>query len=126
MVSAQARTYLYGEVGEGRKATRMLRDKDYKLIYYPCGNVSQLFDMKNDRDELHDCADLPEYREVRQILEKELAARMYGGDCSWIREGKLVGTPYEKAGGKIDFGLYNQRGYHWPAPQGYSNIGKNA
>ncbi|MDY3851220.1 MAG: hypothetical protein SOZ46_10425, partial [Bullifex sp.] len=25
-----------------------------------------------------------------------------------------------------DFGLYNQRGYHWPQPKGYSNKGKNA
>ncbi len=126
MVSERYRDYLYGEVGEGRKATRMIRDKDYKLIYYPCGNVSQLFDMKNDRDELHDCAEEPEYAQTRRRLESELAACMYGGDLAWIREGELAGMPYEKAGGKIDFGLYNQRGYHWPAPQGYSNIGKNA
>ena len=39
------RDYIYGEVSEGEKATRMIRDRDYKLVYYPCGNVKQLFDM---------------------------------------------------------------------------------
>lgn len=125
MESGQTRSCLYGEVGEGRKATRMLRDGRYKLIYYPCGNVSQLFDMEEDREELHDLAEKPEYGSVRERLESELVKHFYGGDLKWVKDGKLVGEVFPE-GGKMDFGLYNQRGYHWPAPQGYSNIGKNA
>ena len=105
----------------------MIRDRDFKLIYYPCGNVVQLFNLKNDPKETCDLADLPEYRNEREKLEAILMENMHDVDETWIREGKLVGfeapssfTP------KIDFGLYNQRGYHWPAPKGYSNLGKNA
>lgn len=125
MVSDQQREYLYGEVGEGKNSTRMIRDKDYKLIYYPWGNVSQLFHMAQDREERCDCSGLKEYRAVRERLEGELAKRLYGADLAWIEDGRLAGARFE-AGGKHDYGLYNQRGYHWPAPMGYSNIGKNA
>lgn len=126
MTGAKTRTFLYGEVGEGRKATRMLRSADYKLIYYPYGNVCQLFDMQSDRDELNDLSDVPEYAKIRQQLEQALIDNLYGSDLAWVQNGQLTGVPYEPTKGKNDYGLYNQRGYHWPAPQGYSNIGKNA
>ncbi len=125
MESDHTREYLYGEVGEGRKATRMIRDEDYKLIYYPCGNVIQLFDMRNDRDELHDCANQPEYAAIQERLEKALITHLYGNDQMWLKDGKLIGEPFAEGKAKLDFGLYNQRGYHWPTPEGYSNLGKN-
>lgn len=34
------REFVYGEVSEGNKATRMIRKGTYKLIYYPCGMYS--------------------------------------------------------------------------------------
>lgn len=117
---------LFGEISEGDKATRMIRTKDYKLIYYPCGNIVQLFDMRVDRQEAHDLADKPEYRETRDALEAELVKRMYGCDTAWIKDGKLVGYPDKPYIPKRDFALYNQRGYHWPTPAGYSNVGANA
>lgn len=127
LLSDSSRSYIYGEVSEGEKATRMVRDRDFKLIYYPCGNVVQLFNLKNDPKETCDLADLPEYRNEREKLEAILMENMHDVDETWIREGKLVG--FEAPSSfipKIDFGLYNQRGYHWPAPKGYSNLGKNA
>lgn len=117
--------YLYGEVSDGDKATRMIRWEDYKLIYYPCGNVCQLFDMARDPAESHDCAGDAGYQNVLAVMKGYLAECLYGPDTDWIKNGELVGTEavyIEKA----DYGLYNQRGYHWPPPEGYSNLGKNA
>lgn len=101
--------------------------KKWKLIYYPCGNVLQLFDMENDPTESHDLAGKPEMKETVKRLSQILMENMHGLDQNWIKEGQLVGfkSP-EKFVPKSDFGLYNQRGYHWPEPKGYSNIGKNA
>ena len=53
------RTNLYGEIGEGAGCSRMMRDKRFKLIYYPAGNRSQLFDIENDRRESTDLAQAP-------------------------------------------------------------------
>jgi Arylsulfatase A and related enzymes len=126
LFSDKAHEYLYSECGEGEKATRMIRDEKFKLIYYPCGNVIQLFDMERDRLEQHDLARLKDYDAVRSRLEKELTARLYGKDAEWVKNGKLIGfsAPAHFVP-KVDFGLYNQRGYHFPAPAGYSNLGKN-
>ncbi len=120
------RETLYGEVGEGQKATRMIRDSRYKLIYYPYGNVSQLFDLAEDPEELHNLADSQEHANVRARLEQALVANLYGNDLEWIQGGKLAGLPAPAFAPKGDYGLYNQRGLHWPAPSGYTSIGKNA
>ncbi len=124
--SGKRRDLLYCEVGEGAKATRMVRDARHKLIYYPSGNVFQLFDLAEDPGELHNKAGQPEMREVRERLESDMVKRLYGKDAEWISNGKLVGVPAPEYARKADYGLYNQRGLHWPAPTGYSNIGKNA
>ncbi len=118
--------YLYGEVSEGEKATRMIRWKQYKLIYYPCGNIIQLFDLEKDRKETHNYAEDLEYAEIRRQLQTYLIENLYGDDQAWIKDGRLIGFEEKEHVRKEDFGLYNQRGYHWPTPIGYSNLGKNA
>lgn len=124
--SSNERNEIYGEIGEGDKATRMLRTKDFKLIYYPCGNVKQLFDMHADRDEHHNLAGLEAYSSVLEEMEEKLIPYLNKGDLAWIKDGKLVGYPDKMYEPKHDFTLYNQRGYHWPTPEGYSSIGTNA
>ncbi len=49
---------------------------------------------------------------------------MYGSDLEWIQNEKLVGIKPHKTDSLPDFGLYNQRGYHWPTPVAYTNQGK--
>lgn len=120
------RASLYGEIGEGQKATRMIRDDRYKLIYYPYGNVFQLFDLAEDPRELRNLAHDPALAPVRSRLERLLADNLYAGDLEWIRDGALTGLPAPDYAPKADYGLYNQRGLHWPAPSGYTSIGKNA
>ncbi|MBQ8081160.1 MAG: sulfatase-like hydrolase/transferase [Clostridia bacterium] len=119
-----SRELLYGEIGEGKKATRMATDGRHKLIYYPCGNVLQLFDIQNDPKEKHDLSRLPEYAGVRERLTGYLVEHLHGDDLNWLKDGRLIGFeagPYAPA---PDYGLYNQRGLHWPTPGGYANCGK--
>lgn len=120
------REFVYGEVSEGNKATRMIRKGTYKLIYYPCGNVFQLFDLEKDPTESHDLSAEPALAQVRAELEQLLIGQLYGNDLAWVRDGRLVGFEAPAYKEKADYGLYNQRGYHWPTPTGYSNKGKNA
>ena len=127
LFSDNTREYVYGEVSNGEKATRMIRDNKYKLIYYPCGNIKQLFDMENDPHETHDLSSVVGYESILSNLESKLISELYDTDLEWIKEGKLVGFEAPKDFKPTpDFGLYNQRGYHWPQPKGYSNKGKNA
>ncbi|HEY2416222.1 MAG TPA: sulfatase-like hydrolase/transferase [Pirellulaceae bacterium] len=46
-----------------REVQRAVRDDRYKLIRYPQVNVTQLFDLQNDPDELNSLADKPEQAE---------------------------------------------------------------
>ena len=126
LISGREHPYLYGEIGEGTKASRMIRWKDYKLIYYPYGNKFQLFNLEKDAAETHDCIGEPIYKEVVTTMKQYLKENLYGGDLNWLQDDQFCGIPIGKMNQKIDFGIYNQRGYHWPTPHGYCNLGKNA
>lgn len=54
-----------------RSATYMLRNRNYKLIYY-VNFESQLFDLEKDPKELNDLARNPEYKKVLAECEQEL------------------------------------------------------
>ena len=45
LLRTDQRDLLYGEHWEDERASRMVRDARYKLIYYPVGNRFQLFDL---------------------------------------------------------------------------------
>jgi arylsulfatase A-like enzyme len=121
------REMLYGEVSEGLKATRMVRYDKYKLIYYPCGNVFQFFDLEKDSKEMHNAHNEEIYKSIEIKMIEFLKENLYGVDLKWLKDGKLVGfeaSPFELS---AKYSLYNQRGYHWPSPkEGYSTIGSNA
>ena len=125
LLSDPPRDMLFGEIDEGRKATRMMTDGRYKLIYYPCGNTFQLFDMREDPDELHNSYEDPDLSGIREKLTQALIGKLHGGDLAWIQDGKLVGFPQKDYASSPSYGLYNQRGYHWPTPLAYSNMDKN-
>lgn len=125
LISQQEHPYLYGEIGEGEKASRMIRWESYKLIYYPCGNKFQLFDLKKDPTETHDCVGEQEYQAVLVRMKQYLKENFYGCDLKWLKETQFCGFELKEVHKKADFGLYNQRGYHWPTPSGYTNLGKN-
>lgn len=114
--SLPARDFLFGEIGEDKKATRMVRRGNYKFIYYPCGNVKQLFDLKNDPTESHDLAGDAAYAALLAELEALMIPQLHGMDLDWVHDGRLVGYPAPEYRPTPNYGLYNQRGYHWPPP----------
>ncbi len=123
----EKREILYGEVGEGDKATRMAHDGRYKLIYYPVGNYIQLFDLQNDPKELTNLAGEKEHMAVEKRLTEFLISNFYNKDTEWSDDGiVLKGLDDVTFVKKNDCSLYNQRGGHWPPPSGYTTVGKNA
>lgn len=114
--SLPARDFLFGEIGEDKKATRMVRRGNYKFIYYPCGNVKQLFDLKNGPTESHDLAGDAAYAALLAELEALMIPQLHGMDLDWVHDGRLVGYPAPEYRPTPNYGLYNQRGYHWPPP----------
>lgn len=116
MVTDSPRDYLYCEALEGIKATRMVTNGRNKLIWYPCGNHVQLFDLAADSRERHNVVDDPSHADIRQELERALIANLHAGDEAWVKAGKLVGYPAEIVGVEPNRGLSGQRGYHQPPP----------
>jgi arylsulfatase len=116
MVGDERREYLYGEMGAERRATRMLHDGRYKLIYYAAGNCLQLFDLENDPQESNDLAAVEEYESICRRLEERLIGELYGGDVEWVRDGELVGLPDGGVKSGPNRQLSGQRGGHWPPP----------
>jgi arylsulfatase A-like enzyme len=106
----ERREYIYGEHGEGPSAQRMIRRGPLKMIYYPLGNVTQLFDVEADSRETLDLAEMPEYRETVDELKKLLRKHLLHTDHQWVRGDRLVGLPEkEYVPGPIQH-LMGQRG----------------
>jgi len=116
MVGDRKREYLYGEVGEGGQATRMIRQGDFKLIYYPVGNTVQLFDVEADPREGRDLSGLAEHAGTLADMTAKLIAELYGGDEAWAQDGQLVGLANRTFKPGPNRGLASQRGHHWPPP----------
>lgn len=116
LVGPERREYVYGEHGEDDRPTRMIRDSQYKLIYYPEGNRTQLFDLRDDPRETCDLVKDPAHANAAARLTDLLIENMYGGDLEWVDHGSLVGTPEPSAGISRplpDRSFGNQRGYRF-------------
>jgi len=117
MTGPVKRETFYGESLSGAKATRMMHDGRHKLVWYPVGNVIQLFDLDADPRELRDLSGAPGCAATRRRLEAALAAELYGGDERWAKDGRLVGEPDDGTMRMApNRGLSGQRGYHQPWP----------
>ena len=116
MVGAARRPHLFGEVGEGPMATRMIRQDQYKLIYYATGNRFQLFDLEADPLEMHDLSQSQEHAPQCQRLTAILLDELYGSDEEWLQDGELVGLPQREWQPAQNRELSGQRGLHWPPP----------
>ena len=116
MVGAPQRDVLLGACREDANATRMATEGRYKLLWYPCGNVLQLFDLEEDPQERHDRAADPALATVRARLEAALIEGAWGADLDWISDGRLVGMPARDFIGQANRGLSGQRGHHYPPP----------
>lgn len=125
LISERRHEYIFGEITEGTRATRMVMDGRYKLIYYPCGNIMQLFDIEQDSSESNDLSGCAEFSEIMENLESKLIENLHGGDEQWVKDGKFIGFNAPNNVEPVDFGLHNQRGTHWPPVGQYSNYGNS-
>lgn len=116
MVSEKKRDWFYGEIDELPRASRMIRDDRYKLIYYATGNKSFLFDLETDPPEKTNLAESPEHADTLKRLHDILITQLYGGDEEWVEDGKLVGKPNKPFSPGPNRSLTSQRGAHWPPP----------
>ncbi|SFB83693.1 Arylsulfatase A [Polaromonas sp. OV174] len=117
IVGNQRREVLYGECKENALATRMAHDGRHKLIWYPAGNVLQLFDLETDPGEACNLIGHPDRVAVEQRLTRSLMDKLWGGDLDWVKDGRLVGMPRPAASpGKGDRHFGGQRGQHYPQP----------
>ena len=116
MVGEERREWLFGEVGEGDHATRMVRKGNFKLIYFPASNALQLFDLEADPMELRDMSREPELEPILEDLTGILISQLHGGDEQWVQDGALVGRPSREFRPGPNKGLTSQRGHHWPPP----------
>ena len=116
MVGEARRPYLFGEVGEGPMAARMIRQGQYKLIYYPTGNRFHLFDLDADPQEMHDLSEEESHASLRQQMTALLVDELYGNDQDWLQDGDLVGLPDQEWQPVENRELSGQRGLHWPPP----------
>lgn len=116
MISTEPRSHIYGEFGEEQHASRMIRDQRYKLIWYPCGNHCQLFDLEEDPAEMRDLGADPDHSEIIAGLKAKLLNEMYGSDEKWLKDGEIVGEPARTFYPGPNRGLSLTRGHQWPVP----------
>lgn len=116
MAGGEERDSLYGEYAENETATRMIRDRRYKLIYYPHGNRRQLFDLEADPHEIVDLSASLAHSETLARLSAALVEELYGSDLNWVKDGTLVGTDEPRLQARPIRDLSHQRGVHWPVP----------
>jgi arylsulfatase A-like enzyme len=115
MVGAR-REMLFGECREDANATRMIHDGRHKLVWYPAGNVVQLFDLERDPCEASDVSQDAQYATARGALEKALVDHAHGVDRAWIVDGRLAGFDPGPFRYEADRAWGGQRGMHYPTP----------
>ncbi|MDP6503197.1 MAG: sulfatase-like hydrolase/transferase [Planctomycetota bacterium] len=114
LIGEDKRDYIYGEHGESNQAQRMIRKDRLKLIYYPVGNQSQLFDLEADPRETNDLAGDPHHSDDLASLQQLLIENIWGSDLEWIKDGKLVGLPAIEFKPPSPKQLTGQRGIRFP------------
>jgi arylsulfatase len=105
------RDHLYCEHYEGDIAMRMIRKGSHKLIYYPVGNRTQLFDLESDPRETEDLSADARASGLKEELTALLVGHLYGTDAEWIQQGRLIGLPDRPFASKPNRGLSGQRGW---------------
>jgi arylsulfatase len=114
LLRSDLRDHLYSEYGEGHMATRMVREGDFKLIYYADGNRFQLFNVKEDPREEKDLTHDATYRQKLETLQRLLQSNLYGDDECFFQNGTFRGLPAATLPPGEGRNLASQRGFRFP------------
>jgi len=114
MIGENRRELFYAECSEGLEATRMVHDGRYKLIWYPAGNLFQLFDLESDPLEQHDLSRSAEESATLGRLKAALRDRLYGSDLAFVSGSEIVGSNQVSTQPSPNRGLSGQRGLQYP------------
>lgn len=82
----------------GLYVQRMLRSNDYKYIWN-LTDTDELYDLKKDPHELHNCIHDPAYAEILQVLRRDLlneldAVQDFAARGNWVRDQLRCGNKY--------------------------------
>jgi arylsulfatase A-like enzyme len=111
---APQREYIYGECGEDDHASRMIREDNWKLIWYPTGNHFHLFNIEEDPHEISDLARDPQFSATLNHLKAQLRNELYGVDLDWVDDDQFIGVPDRDYHWAPHRSLNSQRGDSWP------------
>ena len=123
MLGMKKRQTLYCESMEGPRASRMITNGRYKLLWYPAGNVFQLFDLHADPHERNDVFYSPDMLPVIHSLRSQLLSELYGSDLQWIVDESFVGCDAPPLTRPVSRDLGGQRSVHFPPLATTSNPG---
>ena len=86
-------------------------DGRWKYIWYPEGAAEQLFDLRNDPQELRDLAALTAFAGQREALRDELVDWLLGRESEFVQHGALITRPIsrESVADRRGNGLYDFR-----------------
>jgi len=88
----EGRSHLEGAAA-GSRCYTAITDGRWKYIYYPEGGVEQFFDLETDPKELRNLSDLPEFKEAKEKLKKELLRRHRDRHSPVVSQGNFVVLP---------------------------------
>lgn len=88
------RDYIHGEHSFGEYSSQFILTKDWKYIWFPIKNEEQLFDLKNDCDEMNDLSNNFDYKNTINNLRKILIEELKDREEGFVKDGKLIKKDY--------------------------------
>jgi arylsulfatase A-like enzyme len=111
LVGGESRDHLTAAYATNAFASRMVRDRRHKLIWYAAGNRFQLFNMQDDPRETRDLAADPTQRQTRDRLTQILISELKCGfHDHWFDGDELVGEAEPTVPAGTNKQLTGQRG----------------
>ncbi len=84
------RSYIHGEHAWGPESNHYLTDGREKYIWYSQDGREQLFDLANDRQELHDLSQDPSRKTTLAEWRARLVAELDGREEGYVQDGALI------------------------------------
>ncbi len=84
------REYLHGEHILRGQSLQWLTDGEFKYLWGSAKGIEELFDLRNDPDELHNLAPLPDQGDLLAMWRGRLIHELTGREEGFVHDGRLV------------------------------------